>query len=53
MNKRFKATTAIVMASTMLAPTAAFAQSSAQGSEVSVNIEKQSVVFGDRIFCFS
>ena len=46
MNKRFKATTAIVMASTMLAPTAVFAQSSAQGSEVSVNIEKQSVVFG-------
>lgn len=46
MKRRFKATTAVVMAATMMAPTMAFAQEGAQKEEVSVNIEKKSVVFG-------
>ena len=46
MKRRFKATTAVVMAATMIAPTMAFAQESAQDNGVSVNIEKKSVVFG-------
>ena len=47
MNKRFKATTALVMAATMMAPTAAFAQNaSVSNSGVSVEIEKHSVVYG-------
>ena len=46
MKRRFKATTAVVMAATMMAPTMAFAQTSAQDKGISVNIEKKSVVFG-------
>ena len=46
MKRRFKATTAVVMAATMMAPTMAFAQSSAQEKEISVDIESKSVVFG-------
>lgn len=46
MKKRFKATTAVVMAATMMAPSMAFAQGSVQKEAVSVNIEKPSVVFG-------
>lgn len=46
MKRRFRATTAVVMAATMMAPTMAFAQSSAQENEISVNIESKSVVFG-------
>lgn len=46
MKRRFKATTAVVMAATMMAPTMAFAQEGVQKEEVSVNIEKKSVVFG-------
>lgn len=46
MKRRFKATTAVVMAATMMAPTMAFAQSSAQEKAISVDIESKSVVFG-------
>ena len=46
MKRRFKATTAVVMAATMMAPTMAFAQSSAQEKVISVDIESKSVVFG-------
>lgn len=46
MKRRFKATTAVVMAATMMAPTMAFAQEGVQKEEVNVNIEKKSVVFG-------
>ena len=46
MKRRFKATTAVVMAATMMAPTMAFAQTSAQEKGISVDIESKSVVFG-------
>ena len=46
MKRRFKATTAVVMAATMMAPSMAFAQESVEKEAVSVNIEKPSVVFG-------
>ena len=46
MKRRFKATTAVVMAATMMAPSMAFAQGSVEKEAVSVNIEKPSVVFG-------
>lgn len=52
MNKRFKTTTAVVMAATMMAPTAIFAEESVKevkginNSDVSVDIEKHSIVFG-------
>lgn len=46
MKRRFKATTAVVMAATMMAPTMAFAQTSAQEKGISVDIKSKSVVFG-------
>ena len=46
MKRRFKATTAVVMAATMMAPTMAFAKTSAQEKGISVDIESKSVVFG-------
>ena len=49
MKRRFKATTAVVMAATMMAPTMAFAQSSAQEKEISVDIESKSVVLGQSL----
>lgn len=46
MKRRFKATTAVVMAATMMAPSMVFAQEGAQTGDINVNIEKKSVVFG-------
>lgn len=52
MKKRFKATTAVVMAATMMAPTAIFAEEVIRdvneigNSYINIDIEKHSIVFG-------